>query len=1051
MTTRQNGVDMPAVMHCNGARPFREAALYSHLWLLRIGVVGFALVSLAPAARAQSLADEADAHFRKATELYDQFQYQDALLHFMQSNRLSPNPTTAGNVGHTFAAMKKYPEAYRWYALAQSLASEPLPELDQAMRAIVDKVVLVRLESDPPGAQVYVDRKELGAVGTTPTTIALPPGNYTFIFEADSHADFVSPTVALAKLGSTTNVDADLVVITGRVKVEGAEGATVHLGSESGDALCTTPCELDLPIGQQLLFYKKEGYRSQPTLVQVDQNRVTTASAELLQVTGSVRIEADQRGALVRVDGVDRGFTPAVINGVPAGTRVVEILKPGFQTWRSEVDVPRDGQLDLGRVRLQLESLTVVSASKTVEVIEETPVPVTVITSDMIEHSGVRTLKDALVRFVPGMTAIEDHNELNVAMHGIYASSQQKILILKDGHRLNSRAYNMAAPDASISIDPDHVQQIEVLRGPGSSIYGNVALTAVVNIVTRSGEDLDRVKARVAIGNFGQRSVTVVGGQTFGDDNDLRLWADAVYAAGEKVDVSKNDDYAVPVGDAEPVPHAGVAIVGGVREPASYDMGLRWQRGDFHLSGERRYGKHTDPFTSSGATGLVYDYDQIPTIRGTGPGLGSLSHHFEAGLRGDIAERLQADVTGYYDTNEIFGTLGNGYASTLLLGWQDQDIGGIAQLTADWSSPVGEGSALVGLQGEYMDVKDSVTMVSADGFWTNYLYFDTEDLDADGTIDRGDLVLRTGNEQTYAGFVQIKQDLGAKLLINAGGRLDYKVRRQGAPEPPEPTILDFSPRLALIARPIPEFDVKLSYASSFVDAPYWYRYNTLPDYAGAVGLLPERLTAIQLTPTVRLFDNKLRTSTNLAYNQLTDFVFRDNAALAAGESAYQNAGELSTLVVEEELAYQETWLRALGNLTYQYVLDVQDFGADLDTGRINNVPSVVSNVNVAMNPLYQSDRRLWLDVGAQFIGPQLAPIGGVSISRPDAAENLKNEQPGVLLLDASVRAEDLLIDRLALQGTITNIAGTRWYQGGATRFPYPQKGRWFNVALEYTF
>lgn len=1012
----------------------------SHLCIIRIVSLSLAFGWLGPAARAQSLADEADANFRKATELYDKFQYEDALLHFMQSNRLSPNPTTAGNVGHTFAAMKKYPEAYRWYSVAQALASEPLPELEQAMKAIVDKVVLVRFESDPPGARIYVDRKDLGTVGITPTTIALSPGTYAFILEADSHADFVSDSYSLTKLGSTTDISADLVVITGRVKVEGVEGATVHLGSESAEALCTTPCDLDLPIGQQLLFYKKEGYRSQPTLIQVDRDRVATASAELLEVTGSVRVEADQRGALVRIDGVDRGFTPTVINGVPAGTRKVEVVKAGFQTWEAEVDVPKDGQLDLGRVRLQLESLTVVSASKTVEVIEETPVPVTVITSDMIRHSGVRNLKEALVRFVPGMTAVEDHNEINVAMRGIYASSQQKILILKDGHRLNSRAYNMAAPDDSISIDPDHVQQIEVLRGPGSSIYGNVALTAVVNIVTRSGEDLDRVKTRLMIGNYGQRSVTVVGGKALGDDNDLRLWADATYVAGESVEVALEEDYAVSVADAAPVPHAGEAIVGGVRQPGSYDMGVRWERGDIHLMAERRYGKHTDPFTSSGATGLVYDYDGIPTIRGTGPGFGSLSHHFEAGARGDLADRISAEITGYYDTNEMFGLLGNGYASTLLLGWQDQDFGGIGQVTADWSSPIGEGSALVGVQGEYMDVKDSITVGAADGLWTNYVYFNGDDL-----------VLRTGNEQSYAGFVQIKQDLGEKLLINAGGRLDYKVRRRGNPEPPEPTVLDFSPRLALIARPIPEFDVKLSYAASFVDAPYWYRYNSLPDYAGAVGLLPERLTAIQLTPTVRLFDSKVRSSTNVAYNQLTDFVYRDNAALAAGNPAYGNAGALTSLVLEEELAYQETWLRTFGNFTYQYVLDVQDFGADVDTGRIYNVPSLVANLNLAVNPLYQTDQRLWVDLGAQLIGSQLAPIQGVSIDRPNADANLKNEEPTVVLIDASVRAEDLLLERLTVQGTIYNIAGTRWYQGGATRFPYPQKGRWFNVAVEYSF
>ncbi|MEQ1570649.1 MAG: TonB-dependent receptor [Myxococcota bacterium] len=997
------------------------------LWLWLWLMVG----NLGSVARAQSLADEADAHFRAGAAAYDRFAYEEALLHFMESNRLSPNPTAAGNVGHTFVAMKKYPEAYRWYALAQSLAKVPLAELDASMAAIRDKVVLVELSSEPVGARVYIDRKDLGSIGTTPTTFALTPGTYVFIFEADGHEDFTSQPFGLTRLGSSTEVSGALTVITGKVAIGGPEGADVRLGAESSEALCQTPCELELPIGQHLLFYTKEGYRSQPTLVQVARDARVSVTAELLQVTGSIRVEADQRGALVRVDGVDRGFTPTVINGVPAGKRTVEVSKTGFATWSAEVDVPRDGQLDLGRVRLQLASLTVVSASKTVEVIEETPVPVTVITSDMIRHSGVRNLKEALVRFVPGMTAVEDHNELNVAMRGIYASSQQKILVLEDGHRLNSRAYNMANPDFSISIDPDHIQQIEVLRGPGSSVYGNVALTAVVNLVTRTGEDLDRVKARGVIGNFGQRGITLVAGQGY-ENGDLRLWAEGTYAAGENVDISRLNDYADD-------PHAGQATIGGVRDPASYDLGLRWTRGDFHVSGQRRYGKHTDPFTAAGVTGLVYDPAQIPSIRGTGPGLGSLSHHFEVGFTPDLSEAVSSEFVTYYDTNEIYGELGTGYASTLNLGWQDWDVGGIAQLSAEWRSPIGSGSALLGAQVEQMTVKDSIAMTSLDGVWGSYVYYD------------GEQVLRTGSEQTYSGFVQVKQDLGKWFLVNAGARMDYKVRRDLAPFAEQPQVLDLSPRVALIARPVDEFDLKLSYAESFVDPPYWYRYNTLPDYAGAVNLLPERLRAIQVTPTVRLMEGAVRSSTNFAYSELTDFVFRDNEALARGEPAYRNAGQLTTLVIEEELGYQQTWLRALSNFTYQYVLDVADYGADPETGQIFNVPAAVGNLNVAVNPLFQSDRHLWIDVGGRVIGAQRAPILGTAIARPDAELNLANQLDPVVLLDASVRAEDLLLEHISVQATVNNLVGTRWVQGGSTRFPYPQPGRWYWLALEYAF
>ncbi|MCD4691376.1 MAG: Plug domain-containing protein, partial [Calditrichales bacterium] len=112
-------------------------------------------------------------------------------------------------------------------------------------------------------------------------------------------------------------------------------------------------------------------------------------------------------------------------------------------------------------------NLTVVSASKQAEPLQEVPVPVTVITSEMIQNIGAKNLKDVLITYVPGITFSQDHNEINVAMRGVYASSQQKILIMLDGHRLNCRAYSEANPDYSISLDK--IKQIEVLRGPGSS------------------------------------------------------------------------------------------------------------------------------------------------------------------------------------------------------------------------------------------------------------------------------------------------------------------------------------------------------------------------------------------------------------------------------------------------------------------------------------------------------------------------------------------------------------------------------------------------------
>ena len=100
----------------------------------------------------------------------------------------------------------------------------------------------------------------------------------------------------------------------------------------------------------------------------------------------------------------------------------------------------------------ELFAIEVDSVSGFREKISEAPAPVTIIDSQMIENSGVYTLRDLLTLYVPNFTQVQDQNEYNVAFRGIYTSSQQKFLITLNGHRLNSRAYSMANPDHSIAL-----------------------------------------------------------------------------------------------------------------------------------------------------------------------------------------------------------------------------------------------------------------------------------------------------------------------------------------------------------------------------------------------------------------------------------------------------------------------------------------------------------------------------------------------------------------------------------------------------------------------
>ena len=112
-------------------------------------------------------------------------------------------------------------------------------------------------------------------------------------------------------------------------------------------------------------------------------------------------------------------------------------------------------------------SSTVTTASSQAESINEAPVPVTVITREMIEQlSNNKSLGQILAAYVPGLNEVSAYSFSNVAMHGVYTSSQEKILVMENGHRLNMRSTNNGKLDYAISTEK--IDHIEVLRGPAS-------------------------------------------------------------------------------------------------------------------------------------------------------------------------------------------------------------------------------------------------------------------------------------------------------------------------------------------------------------------------------------------------------------------------------------------------------------------------------------------------------------------------------------------------------------------------------------------------------
>ena len=146
-------------------------------------------------------------------------------------------------------------------------------------------------------------------------------------------------------------------------------------------------------------------------------------------------------------------------------------------------DIPND----LGEASLEeLGHIQVYSASKHMQNASDAPSSVTVITADEIQKYGYRTLADIL-ESVRGfyITYDRDYSFVGVRGFGRLGDSNNRILVLIDGHRINDNVFGEPYLGTEFLVDVDLIERVEIIRGPSSSLYGAEAFFAVINVVTR--------------------------------------------------------------------------------------------------------------------------------------------------------------------------------------------------------------------------------------------------------------------------------------------------------------------------------------------------------------------------------------------------------------------------------------------------------------------------------------------------------------------------------------------------------------------------------------
>ena len=518
---------------------------------------------------------------------------------------------------------------------------------------------------------------------------------------------------------------------------------------------------------------------------------------------------------------------------------------------------------------LEIEVEKVYSASRFEQNVTEAPASVSIVTADDIKKSGYRTLAEIL-NGVRGFYVSNDRNYSYLGVRGFSRPGDYntRVLLMIDGHRLNDNIYDQAQIGIEFPLDIDLIERIEVVRGPGSSLYGTSAFFAVINVITRP--DWQQPTAETA-GSYGSH-----------DASQLRLTLGSPLPAGITALISGSlydsngerniyyqeyDDPATNNGNAH-----------NVDDDRSYSLFSRFSWQDFTLQALLSKREKTVP---TGAYGVVFnDSDNRSNDERRYLDL-KYQRKVDASL--EILGRLTYDLYKY-DQKYIYdespdGPSRAGYRDEVYGTWWGGELQASKTLFA---------SHIVTIGGEW---RDSLRQEQR--------YF--------GELDPSPILDDDRNSYTVGLYLQDNWKILDNLHLTLGVRYDYNDSGDDS----------VSPRAALVYSPWEKTAFKLLYGSAF-RAPNAYELyyddngatiNSNPD------LDPEKIQTYEGVYEQYLGEH-LRSSLNGFYYRTKDLISLGTDPVS-GLNMFQNIDETEAYGGGAEI--EGRWASELsGRLSYSY-------------------------------------------------------------------------------------------------------------------------------------
>ena len=573
---------------------------------------------------------------------------------------------------------------------------------------------------------------------------------------------------------------------------------------------------------------------------------------------------------------------------------------------------------DLSQASLeQLGNIKVYSASKHLQPAAEAPSSVTVITASDIQKHGYRTLADVL-RTVSGFYVSTDRNYSYLGFRGFGRPGDYntRVLLLVDGHRTNDNIYDQAMLGTEFPVDVDMIERVEVIPGPGSSLYGSNAFLATINVITRKAHDLNgwelsfepgsfaTYKGRVSYGGIFKGADLAVSG-SFYDSGGQNLFFPEFNSLATHNGVAQNLDY----------DHYGDFLV---------TTSFR----DFTLQGTadwREKGIPTAPFDT------VFDDPRTHSV--------DQHQYVDLGDKWTMGP-WRVGIRTYWDRYAYDGWWP--FAANLLN--VDYARG------QRWGSELQLNRAL--LRKHYL--------TAGTEFRDN---FQQDQRNYDATQVLVDYVNSHRSCWSYAAFVQDEYEVTRKFKVNAGVRYDGITGYDGST----------SPRIGLIYRAWPKTSFKLLYGSAFRTPTVFERFYGAAVASNSQYLTNSRLHSESIKNIEAVWEQHLgdnwEFSTDLFRNYITDLIsLQQESDSNTGLLIYRNSDKAQSTGASLEL--KGHWLHRLETRLNYTLVQTED---QKTNQTVVNSPRHLGNLVVSSLVFRKS---LFASLDAQYEGARRTLSGG---------------------------------------------------------------------------